>query len=343
MKKSVVLSLLFLLLSTVAARADYLILHDGRSYSGTFSAAQSRTLSFQDGSGIQYTFPLSAVQSVVFSNDADHISLHNGQSYSGKLQGVTNITFMGVNGIKYVFAVTDISSIIFTGGTGATAAQQTTAQQVTQNGVVPPASAGMQTNTALPASVPSVPGSGTTSVATALVIPSGTQISVRTGVPIDTTKDAVGQLYSGTIQQSIADSTGAVAIPAGTSAKLQVLDLSQNQSNQSKSGSSRDLALGLYSVTVNGNEYRVDSSSVRENSKAGFGLNKRTAVYTGGGTALGALLGTVFGGGKGAAIGTLAGGGMGALTQYLTRGKDVKLPAESILTFRLEQTLVLHQ
>ncbi|MDE3188405.1 MAG: hypothetical protein KGM96_12905 [Acidobacteriota bacterium] len=71
-------------------------------------------------------------------------------------------------------------------------------------------------------------------------------------------------------------------------------------------------------------------------------MNRKTAEYAGGGAALGALLGAAFGGGRGAGIGALAGVGGGALTQLLTHGKQVKVPAETILNFQLVQTLVLH-
>jgi hypothetical protein len=54
------------------------------------------------------------------------------------------------------------------------------------------------------------------------------------------------------------------------------------------------------------------------------------------------LMGAVFGGGKGAGIGALAGAGGGALTQLFTRGKEISVPAETVMTFRLERTLVLH-
>jgi hypothetical protein len=61
----------------------------------------------------------------------------------------------------------------------------------------------------------------------------------------------------------------------------------------------------------------------------------------GGGSALGALLGGIFGGGKGAGIGALAGAGGGFATQAFTRGKQVRVPAESQLRFRLERNLLL--
>ena len=71
--------------------------------------------------------------------------------------------------------------------------------------------------------------------------------------------------------------------------------------------------------------------------KQGLGANKRTAVYTGGGAALGAIIGAIAGGGKGAAIGAGAGAGAGALTQVLTKGGSIKVPAETVLTFQLDK------
>jgi hypothetical protein len=52
-------------------------------------------------------------------------------------------------------------------------------------------------------------------------------------------------------------------------------------------------------------------------------------------------MGGIFGGGQGAGIGALSGAGGGALTQVFTRGKQVQVPAESVLRFRLERRLVL--
>ena len=61
----------------------------------------------------------------------------------------------------------------------------------------------------------------------------------------------------------------------------------------------------------------------------------------GGGAALGTLIGAIAGHGKGAAIGAAAGAAAGAGTQILTRGKTVKVPAESTLRFKLDQPLQL--
>jgi hypothetical protein len=52
-------------------------------------------------------------------------------------------------------------------------------------------------------------------------------------------------------------------------------------------------------------------------------------------------LATVFGGGKGAAICTGSGAVGGLVTQFFTRGKKIKVPTETELTFRLDRSLVL--
>ena len=52
-------------------------------------------------------------------------------------------------------------------------------------------------------------------------------------------------------------------------------------------------------------------------------------------------MGGLFGGGKGAGIGALAGAGGGFVSQIFTRGKEVRVPSESTLRFRLDKPLVL--
>jgi outer membrane lipoprotein SlyB len=97
--------------------------------------------------------------------------------------------------------------------------------------------------------------------------------------------------------------------------------------------------LDLQSVAINSKRYTIDTADVTKKGKSGVGANRRTAEYTGGGAALGAIIGAIAGGGKGAAIGAGAGAGAGALTQVLTKGQAIKVPAESVLTFKLDKPL----
>jgi hypothetical protein len=55
----------------------------------------------------------------------------------------------------------------------------------------------------------------------------------------------------------------------------------------------------------------------------------------GGGAGLGAIIGGLAGGGKGALIGGLAGAGAGTAASAYTGNKDVVIPSESTVTFKL--------
>jgi hypothetical protein len=154
-------------------------------------------------------------------------------------------------------------------------------------------------------------------------------MAVRTSEKIDV-RNNDGRVFRGVVEQDVADASGRVSIPRGAMAELIV----RKTSNQ-------DLALDLESVTVNGQRYVVAASAdvTADGRRDGIGANKRTAEYVGGGALLGTIIGAIAGGGKGAAIGAAAGAGAGIGTQVLTRGKRVTVPAESLLTFRLEQPL----
>ena len=161
-------------------------------------------------------------------------------------------------------------------------------------------------------------------------IPAGTQIRVRTNETIDVRDRADNRVYTGTVSEDVTGQGSAVVIPRGSPAELIVHNVSDN-----------DMSVDLESITVRGHRYMVSADSYDRARSSGLGKNKRTGEFVGGGAVLGTVLGAIAGGGKGAAIGALAGGAAGAGTQVLTRGHAVKVPAESVLTFRLEQPFEL--
>jgi len=169
----------------------------------------------------------------------------------------------------------------------------------------------------------------TLALAQVRTIGTGTSIVVRTNEAIEA-KKSDGRVFTGVVNQDVKDANGAIAIRKGAIAELIVTE-----------DSNKDLALDLESLTVAGVRYAVtaDANRLDGGQRDGVGKNKRTAEFIGGGAALGAIIGAIAGGGKGAAIGAAAGAGAGAGTQVLTRGKTVKVPAETALTFRLEQPL----
>jgi hypothetical protein len=70
-------------------------------------------------------------------------------------------------------------------------------------------------------------------------------------------------------------------------------------------------------------------------SRKGKSHTKGNAEKIGGGTAAGALIGGLAGGGKGAAIGAAAGAGAGTGVAVATGKEEVRIPAESVLTFTI--------
>lgn len=172
-------------------------------------------------------------------------------------------------------------------------------------------------------------GSALTAFGQSGSMPVGTQIAVRTNDAIDVRNSSDGRIYSGVVDRDVLDANRNVAIPRGSNAELIVRNVG-----------SRNLALDLESVDVNGRRYVVSTNDVtRSGSKQGLGENRRTAKYVGGGAVLGSIIGAIAGGGKGAAIGAAVGGASGAGAQVLTRGGAVRVPSESVLTFRLDQPL----
>jgi len=94
-------------------------------------------------------------------------------------------------------------------------------------------------------------------------------------------------------------------------------------------------------VTVSGTRYLISTGDLQQQGGQGVGANKRTAIMVGGGAALGTLIGAIVGGGKGAAIGAAIGAAGGVGTEVLTKGKEVRVPAETLLNFKLDQDLRL--
>jgi hypothetical protein len=159
-------------------------------------------------------------------------------------------------------------------------------------------------------------------------IPLDTTISVRTNENIRIgSNDGEGRVYSGVINNDVFDRDGNLLVPRGSSAELIVRRTGHDE-----------VAIDLDSISVNGRRYAVAATeSQQEGVRSGSG--KRTGEFAGGGAILGTILGAVAGGGKGAAIGAVSGAGAGLGAGLLTRGKNLNVPAESLLTFRLVQPI----
>ncbi len=185
-----------------------------------------------------------------------------------------------------------------------------------------------------PQSAPVYPQTSSTPAAT---IPSGTQLQVRTDENIQADQNSVGKVYAAEIANDLQDSNGRVIAPKGSPAHLTIADVSTNNAGVG----SHQVALALQSITVNGRTMNVQSNQQTVSGDRGIGKNKRTGEMVGGGAVLGTVIGAVAGGAKGAIIGAIAGAGAGGAAQVLTRGNNVNVPAETVLTFKLDQPVTL--
>ena len=166
-----------------------------------------------------------------------------------------------------------------------------------------------------------------------IVVPVGTTLTIRTNQPLGSKTSQTGAVFNGAILTPITID-GQIVIPAGS----EVTGIVKEAKKAGKIKGAAVLRLALESVTVNGHTYNVQADEVAQTST---GKGKRSAAVIGGGTGLGAVIGGIAGGGKGAAIGALSGAAAGTIGAATTGKRDIDLPAEAALSFKLAQPLTL--
>ena len=166
-----------------------------------------------------------------------------------------------------------------------------------------------------------------------LSVPAGTELAVRINQRIDVKHAAPGEAFSGEIVEPVGRE-GATVIPRGTPVRGRI-DAAHRRGHFK--GSSL-LELRLTSMTLNGHAYELDTRDVVRTKK---GKGKRTAGFIGGLTGAGMLIGGIASGGVGLAIGAASGAGAGTLLAGTTGNRDIVIPAESVVHFRLADRLVV--
>jgi hypothetical protein len=165
-------------------------------------------------------------------------------------------------------------------------------------------------------------------------IPAGTTLAIRIDQRISVKTTPAGSRFDGTLAEAYTDANGRVILPRGTPVEG-VVDASHKRGHFT--GASI-LELRLTALRLNGQRYPIRTHDLTETKK---GKGKRSGAMIGGGAGLGALIGGLAGGGKGALIGGLAGGGAGTAGAGLTGNRDLDIPAESVVRFKLAEDLTL--
>ncbi|HEX8985996.1 MAG TPA: hypothetical protein VF767_11200, partial [Bryobacteraceae bacterium] len=165
-------------------------------------------------------------------------------------------------------------------------------------------------------------------------IAAGTVITVRLGETISSSKNHPGDSFTATLDQPLVVDGFAIA-ERGARVQGKVIDAQQ-------AGRVRGVSqLGLQLTRLHTADGQDISLSTEKFAKEGPTSKGEDVKKVGIGAALGAAIGAIAGGGKGAAIGAGVGGAAGAGTVAATRGKEVELPVETRLTFRIQEPITV--
>jgi hypothetical protein len=166
-----------------------------------------------------------------------------------------------------------------------------------------------------------------------VTVPAGTRILVRMIDSVDSSKQQAGYRFTASLETNL-QADDAVAAPRGTT----VYGRLANAESAGRMSGGSNLTLELTDIVINGTAHPLMTSTYEVRAE---GKGKKTARRIVGGTGLGALIGGIAGGGTGAAIGAVAGAATGTVASAATEGKQVSVPSESLLEFRLAAPLTL--
>ena len=166
-----------------------------------------------------------------------------------------------------------------------------------------------------------------------VTIPANSSLIIRMIDGVDSQVNRAGEIFHASLDAPVMVDDQ-VVVPKGADVYVR---LSAARSAGHMSGKS-ELHMELVQLEFQGRSYPLMSSTY---SAAGSSRGKNTAAKVGGGAAVGAIIGAIAGGGAGAAIGAGVGAGSGAVWNGVTRGQQIKIPAETMLEFQLEQPVTI--
>lgn len=167
-----------------------------------------------------------------------------------------------------------------------------------------------------------------------VTIPAGTTLAVRIDQTISVKTSHPGDRFSGELVNPVLAGDNSVLVPKGAQVGGQVVASHRRGHFKGRSL----LELRLTSLTLDGTQYPLTTRDLARSKK---GKGRRSAGLIAGGSGLGMLVGGVATGGVGLLVGGLVGGGAGTAAAGLTGNRDIEIPAESIVSFRLADDLVV--
>jgi hypothetical protein len=167
-----------------------------------------------------------------------------------------------------------------------------------------------------------------------VTIPAGTELAVRLDSAIDTGTTPAGAEFTATLASPLVVAGTQVAAVGSTVTGKVTSVVSSGRLNRPA-----ELSLVLTSLAVKGGS-KVEIATNTWSMK-GESHKKRNLEMIGGGAAAGALIGALAGGKKGAAIGGAVGAGGGTGAAAYTGKKEIVLPPETKLDFKLASAVTV--
>ncbi len=167
-----------------------------------------------------------------------------------------------------------------------------------------------------------------------MIVPENTSIHVRLNHTVSSNQDRPGDHFTATISQPIVLNNKTI-VPEGAEVEGLVVDAKPSGRLRGRAR----LNLALESVNVNGSEYKIRTTSA---IRVSGNHKKHNLAWIAGGGGGGVLIGALAGGGEGALIGGPIGAGAGTAAAFFTGRKNVRLPAETPLVFRLAEPVSIN-
>ena len=158
-----------------------------------------------------------------------------------------------------------------------------------------------------------------------LNLPAGTNLPVRISEHLNSEKANVGDSFHGSLTSAVVV-RGKTLVPRGADVVGEVVHV-ERSGRLSRPG---ELHLALRTLRFGGRTYEVAAETF---VIKGVSHTKGNVTKIGGGTALGAIIGALAGGGKGAAIGAGVGAAAGTGAAAATGKKPADVESEAVLTW----------
>jgi hypothetical protein len=162
-------------------------------------------------------------------------------------------------------------------------------------------------------------------------VPTGTEFDVRLQDSLSSGTSQVENRFEATTLVDFRDQRGRVSVPAGSVMRGIVSSVTR----ATRTERTGKMTVTFDRLTISGHSYPMRGTVTQAIESEGIkGEKERIGI----GAGVGAILGAILGGVKGALAGVLIGGGG---TIAATEGKDVELPAGTVLRVRLDSPLEL--